>query len=68
MVRTLAEASIPAVARLLANNPLHQEMFGEGMLLEPLPEPAFTRLLRRQMHIGTVPGAYENDELDRRGR
>ena len=68
MIRTLQQASIPAAARLLArsmaDNPLHQRVFGSDTArLEPLLEAAFARLLRRQMRTGVVFGAYEGDAL-----
>ena len=66
-VRPLEQASIPAAAGLLAasmrDNPLHQRVFAGGHGIEPLLATAFARLLRRQMRIGHVLGAYEGDVL-----
>src|SRR3546814_15970841 len=68
VIRTLQQESIPAAARLLAasmaDNPLHQRVFGsDGARPEPLLENAFAHLLRRQMRTAHVLGAYENDVL-----
>ena len=68
VIRTLGPGSIPAAARLLAgsmaDNPLHQRVFGsDAARLEPLLEAAFTRLLRRQVRTGEVLGAYEGEAL-----
>lgn len=68
MIRTLGPESIRAAARLLAgsmaDNPLHQRVFGsDAARLEPLLEAAFARLLRRQMRTGAVLGAYQHDIL-----
>ena len=68
MITTLQPESIAVAARLLAgsmaDNPLHQRVFGsQSARLEPMLEDAFARLLRRQMQTGTVLGAFENDAL-----
>lgn len=59
---------MPAAARLLAasmrDNPLHERVFaGAGPRLEPLLAQAFERLLRRQLRVGHVFGAYEGERL-----
>lgn len=68
VIRVLPQASIADAARLLAasmrDNPLHQRVFASGdARLEPLLATAFVRLLRRQMRVGCVLGAYEGDVL-----
>src|SRR5690606_7065894 len=67
MIRPLQPDSIPPAARLLAgsmaDNPLHERVFGSRARLEPMLEEAFTRLLRKQMRTGIVLGAYEGDAL-----
>lgn len=67
MIRPLQPDSIPAAARLLAgsmaDNPLHERVFGSRARLEPMLEEAFTRLLRKQMRTGIVLGAYEAGAL-----
>lgn len=48
----------------MRDNPLHLAVFGDDrMRLEPLLAEAFARLLRRQMRIGHVLGAYEDGAL-----
>lgn len=68
MIGALRQESIADAARLLAgsmrDNPLHQRVFAsDDAWLEPLLAAAFIRLLRRQMRVGYVLGAYAGDVL-----
>lgn len=48
----------------MGDNPLHRQVFGgEGARLERLLESAFARLLRRQVRVGSVLGAYDDGAL-----
>lgn len=68
VVLPLEPASVADAAGLLAasmrDNPLHQRVFaGAEARLEPLLAEAFVHLLRRQLRIGHVLGAYEGQAL-----